>query len=147
MSKARSALARSSDPDNAKPDYGRLTPADISLILKLRDADKTQTEIAQIIGYSVSTVCRCLQDFQDTRIPAQAKLRNAALRLTERVIDQADVDQSMELLDRIGVAEKRQERTGATQGVQIVIGMPGQPAAQPPVLSITSSPHAPDTAG
>lgn len=147
MPKAKRSSALAELPDNAKPDYSRLTPADISLILKLRDADKTQTEIAAVIGCSVSSVCRCLQDFADTRLTAKAKLQNAALRLTERVIQDADVDQSLELLDRIGVAEKRQERTGATQGVQIVIGMPGQPAAQPPVLSITSSPHAPDTAG
>lgn len=98
------------------PDYSRLDYDEIALLLRLRDAGKTQTEIAQVLGCSQPTVSTVLKEFTDTRELAKLTLNSNAKRLTDRVIEQADVDQSLELLDRIGVAEKRHgEKTTAVQ--------------------------------
>jgi predicted transcriptional regulator len=103
------------------PEYERLTPAKIALILRLAQEDQTQTAIAQIVGCTQPTVSRCLKEFADTRELAKLKAHNAAERLTKRVLDEADVDQSLEVLDRIGVLEKREH--GKTPSVQVNVGV------------------------
>lgn len=118
---------------NAKPDYSRLTRAEIGSILSLARAGKTQTEIAQALGCNVSTVSRWLEKLDDTTELAKQRLRNSAEALSERVIRDADVDQSLEVLDRLDVLPKKQSEGNRT-GVQIVIGMPGNPAGPDPVV-------------
>lgn len=113
-------------------DFTRLTPADIALILKLADDGRKQTDIAQVVGCSQSTVSQALHEFTDTREIAKRLANRAAEKLTKRVIDEADVDQSLEVLDRIGVLEKRQQESGRGNNVLVVIGTPGKPAGTDP---------------
>ncbi len=120
-------------------DYSRLTPADVALILKLADDGRTQTYIAQQIGCHQSSVSDVLATFTDTREAAKRLAHNAAEKLTKRVIDDANVDQSLEVLDRIGVIEKRQMDGGRGGSVNIVIGLPGAPAGPDPVITVEPS--------
>ena len=76
---------------------------------------------------------RCLQSFTDTRQLAKLTLYNGAQALSERVIKEANVEESLEVLDRLGVAEKRQVERGNSQ-VQVIVAMPGQGQLQPPVI-------------
>lgn len=122
------------------PDYSRLTRAEVASILSLSRAGKTQVEIAQALGCNHSTVSRWLADLEDTTELAKHKLRSAAVDFVDRVVKDADVEQSLEVLDRIGVAEKRQTQSGNAQ-VQILIGMPGSPAGPDPLASICSVSH------
>lgn len=121
--------------DKRIADYSRLSFDDISLALTLRDRGLTQTEIAQQLNCSQATVSRCLQAFTDTRQLAKLTLNRGAQALAERVIDKANVEESLEVLDRIGVAEKRQVERGNSQ-VQVIVAMPGQSKLEPPAIEV-----------
>lgn len=113
-------------------DHSRLTRAEQALAFKLADDGQTQTFIAQQIGCNQSSISELLSAFADTRPRAKRLANNAAEKLTKRVIDDADVDQCLEVLDRIGVLEKRQTESGKGNNVMIVMGRPGQPAGLDP---------------
>lgn len=123
------ADVQSQPPEPAEsriPDPNRLSRHDEAMILKLAEDGRTQTEIAQLIGTTQPTVSRVLSAFGDTRSLAKRIAHNAAAKLTKRVIDDADVDQALEVLDRIGVMEKR-DTSGKGQTINIVAGaiLPG----------------------
>lgn len=102
------------------PKYKRVSRAAEALILKLAEAGKSQTEIAQIVGVSQPTVSRTLAEFADTRVVAKAVLNKHAKTLAERVVKDADVSQSLEVLDRLDVAPKRRDETHSTQVMVVV---------------------------
>ena len=121
------------------PDYTRLTPTDVALILRLSNEGRQQIEIAQVIGCHHSTVSRCLAEFSCTRVMAQARLANAADRFATRVIEYASVDQSLEMLDRLDVANRKRDETRGDTKVQILVGMPGSPLSLPQVVTVSDS--------
>jgi DNA-binding transcriptional regulator LsrR (DeoR family) len=102
------------------PRYKRVSRQLEGLILKLAEAGKTQMEIAAIAQVSQSTVSRTIDELTDTRVVAKAILHNRAKFLAERVIKNADVDQALEVLDRIDVAPKRRDEPSASQVMVIV---------------------------
>ena len=115
------------------PAYSRVSREKEGLILKLAEAGKTQVEIAKITDVSQPTVSRTLAAYADTRVHAKALLNKHASRLAERVVKDANVAESLEVLERIEViAAKKQDSRGSQ--VTIVIGMPGQPAGPDPVI-------------
>ena len=120
------------------PDYSRLSYTETGLVLKLSLEGLTQTQIAQRLDCSQSTVSDVLRAYQDTRELATAKLRNGSLKLAERVLSDADVDQSIDVLERIQVLEPKQSQSG-TAGVQILIGMPAAAAGLDPILLVSDS--------
>lgn len=135
---------------SAKPirDFSRLTPADIALILKLDDDERTQTFIAEQIGCSQSTVSDVLLQFIDTRDIAKRKARNAAAKVfdatlagTLRSAKKGKPEAGYEFLDRIGVLEKRHPEANKGGNVNIVFGNPGQPAGPEPVLIMQQDVH------
>lgn len=136
------AIADACSPAEPKPirDYSRLSYTEIGLALKLREDGLTQTQIAQRLGCSQPTISTLLSELSDTRQIARLKLNNGAVKLAERVLAQADVDQSLEVLDRLEVATKRQADSGRGNQVNIVIGMPGQAAGPDPVIAISPAP-------
>lgn len=115
------------------PDRSRLTRAEVAALLNLHRAGKTQVEIAQALGIDQSNVSRWLDKLIDTTEVAKHTARNAAQKLVERVIKHSNVEESLEVLDRIDVLPKRQIEGNRSQ-VNIVIGMPGQPAGPDPLL-------------
>lgn len=125
-----------------RPAYKRLTQTQEALIVNLSRDGFTQTQIAQQIGCSQPAVSDVLRAFEDTRDLARLKLRNAAQRLAERVIINADVDQSLEVLDRLEVAPKRQIDSSRDR-VTILIGMPNHPAGPNP-FDVSPQPFAID---
>ncbi len=113
----------------------RLSLATESAILKLSDLGQTQTLIAQTLGVSQGSVSVVLKELADSRPLARRVIDAAAHKLARRVVEHADVDQSLEILDRISVIEKRQQVTGHAN-IAVVIGMPGQPAGIDPLQVI-----------
>ena len=118
-----------------KPDYSRLTRAEINSVFALHKAGRNQAQIAETLGCNISTVSRWLDTLHDTTDQAKATARNAAQKLTERVIRDADVDQSLEVLDRLDVLPRKERGAGAGSQVNIVIGMPNTPAGNDPFAS------------
>lgn len=123
-----------------KRDYSRLTRAELGSLIALARAGKTQTEIAQALNCNISTVSRWLAQFEDTTELAKQRLKNSANTLAERVVKDADVEQSLEVLDRLEVLPKRQNDSNRT-GVQIFVGMPSSPIGPDPVIQVNEIPY------
>jgi predicted transcriptional regulator len=121
----------STKPAERITDYTRLNRAEVGSILKLHEAGKTQVEIAQILGCSQPTVSRWLDELVDTRELAKHTLRSGAEKLAERIVKQADVEQALEVLDRLDVAPKKRD-THLGNAIQIVVNTPGQTSLAPP---------------
>lgn len=129
--------------------YTELAPADgrasdirAAKVLNLSKQGLTQTQIAQQLAISQATVSRILDRFVDTRDLAKLKLHNSAASLAERVVREADVEQSLEVLDRIDVVQKRSSGGSGYQGVQVIVMQPGQTSLQPPVIDLSPTPFA-----
>lgn len=105
------------------PNFSRLTKEDIALMLKLRDAGKTQVEIAQVIGCSQPTVSQTLAEFIDTRLEAANILRGGASELAKRIVKKAGPMVALETLRDLEVSQKRAPDQGKGGGVTVVIGV------------------------
>lgn len=121
------------------------------MILQLRGEGKTLAQIAQRFDRAVSSIHEVIDRYEPTTALAIARARNRALTLTDATFDGLEssvkdgknLEHALELIDRLGVAEKRQESSKGGQ-VNIVIGMPGQPAGPDPMvvtLSPSVTPH------
>lgn len=109
-------------------DYTHLSQAELGLAVQLSNDGLTQTQIAQRLGCSQSAVSRALNAFGSTTNLAKLKAHNKALAVTEATIAgaiKAALDgkaaDALELLDRIGVVEKRQAEKSGNTGVMVVI--------------------------
>jgi predicted transcriptional regulator len=127
-------------------DLSQLTDADRALILTLAQRETSQTEIARIVGCHQTSVSRWLSQFESTVTVARKRALNRALEVVDAAFDGAvkaakdgKPEHAMELADRVGAVLKRQAEASSSQ-VQIVIGMPGQPAGPAPVFSSVVSP-------
>ena len=109
-----------------KPDYSRLSRAEINSLFALHKAGKSQTEIAQILGCAISTVHHWVHTLEDTTDLAKQKLRAGASDLVDRVLSQANVEESLEVLDRLDVAAKRREATISMTAIAIDVDTPLQ---------------------
>ena len=125
------------------PDYSRLSYAEIALALKLTEDGLNQTQVAQRLECSPSAISRLLSEFHDTRPLAKLKAHNRALKLVDRVLEQADVEESLEVLDRIGVLEKRHPEATRSQVAIAVVNMPGQQAITADMIDVSPRPFAP----
>lgn len=76
-------------------------------ILECWDRKFTMTEIAASFGRSLSAVSRLIHRYHPTTNLATRHIRASALKLAERIVKKADVDQAIEILSRpnIGVLE------------------------------------------
>ena len=133
------------------PDYSRLSRAEEALILKLHHDGQTQTTIAKQLGCAQSTVSRVLTDFSDTRELAKLRTHNRALDIAEAAVNGAikaasegKPEAALEIMDRQDVLARKQLDTGRGGNVNIVIGMPEQPAGPKPVFDVSPSPFAPE---
>lgn len=122
------------------------------MILQLRGEGKTLAQIAQRFDRAVSSIHEVIDRYEPTTALAIARARNRALTLTDATFDGLELsvkdgknlEHALELIDRLGVAEKRQVEGGKGSHVNIVIGMPGQPVGPDPLvvnLSPSDSPH------
>lgn len=104
-----------------QPAYKRLTDDQRMAILRLHKLDKTQTEIAVALGIDQSTVCRWLNQCQDTTLDASAFLRGQALRMARNIVKKGRAADHIKTLEGINVLQA-QENTGVT----VIVGGSGQ---------------------
>lgn len=89
--------------------------------------------IAKQLGRNHSVVSRFLAKYRSTASLAKMHLQNNAERLARRIVQEADVDQSLEVLDRMDVLP-RKERGKSTEGgnsFQVIVGMPSGAPTMP----------------
>ena len=132
-------------PVNRNPDLSKLTDDDKALIYQLAKQDRTQTEIAQIVGCDKATVSRWLAKLNPTIEVAKQRAQHRALEVLDAALDGAvkaakdgQPEHALEVADRLSVLEKRQsDSNGGKGGVQVVVLMPGQQGHQPPVIDLS----------
>ena len=124
-----------------KPNRGKshLSYPEIALALKLRDEGLTQVEIGQRLNRDKSSICELLAQFVDTRPLATKFLQSRALRFAQKVSNDANVEESLEMLDRLEVVPKRQQ-VDTSSRLNIFIGMPEQPLDLSPTAFAIDAP-------
>jgi DNA-binding MarR family transcriptional regulator len=116
----------------------RLTMKAMSLIMSLADAGKTQTEIAQVVGCSIPTVSRTLDNLTDNRALARRQLEAAAPQLVKTIKQSKDAATALRALGKLDVV--REDGPQSTANIAIVIGQPGQPLMPPSIAIQALSP-------
>jgi transcriptional regulator with XRE-family HTH domain len=132
---------------NRNADLSKLSDDEKALIYQLAKQDKTQTEIAHIIGCDKATVSRWLAKLNPTLEVAKQRAQHRALEVLDAALDGAvkaardgQPEHALEVSDRLGTLEKRErDSSGARGGVQVVVLMPGQVQYQPPVIDVTNT--------
>ena len=102
----------------------RLDAEEKAQIVKLDRENLGTGQIAHAIGRPPQTVSGYLRRHRSTVTEARQYFESKAEQLARRVVKHADVDQSIDVLDRIDVIPKKEHATGVQ--FNVVIGMPGQ---------------------
>lgn len=97
------------------------TVTEVQLALNLRGQGYSLRDIAVRLDRSAEGVRKVLLDWEPTQELAKATLKRGAVTLAERVIAQADVAASLEVLDRLDVLPKKDK--SVDNRVQVVIGL------------------------
>ena len=129
--------------------YAKLSFADIELLIRLHDAGKTQVEIAQVIGCSQPTVSATLAKLRQTPDTVRALLKSDTAgvvtnwrRAARIAAKRGDHRPAREWLEAAHPELRPQPAThGHGGGVQINIGMPGQPIGLPSIEVVQVSPQ------
>jgi DNA-binding CsgD family transcriptional regulator len=129
--------------------HHRLSLADTELILKLHANGQQQTDIAQIIGCSQSTVSETIAKLKQSPEITQALMRSDSLsaitdwkRARKQAAKRGDHRPSREWLEAAYPELRPQQGNSAGGGgVTINIGMPGSPIALPTIEIAPVSPR------
>lgn len=110
-----------------------LTDEERAEILRLTTStDWSATKIAKELGRCPKTVATFLASFKSTGALARAYFEKESYGLAQRVVEQADVDQSLDVLDRLDILPKKRGEESGRPSVVVCVGMPGAPALMPP---------------
>lgn len=116
-----------------------LTPGEKNDILDaFVNKKKTIQAISKEFGRDCSTIARLLKDYKPTTLLARASLQARASELVDRVLEKADVDQLIDILQRpnIGVLDPVAPRGGGG-GTNVGILVSVTPASLPAVDAAT----------
>ena len=129
-------------PAQVPPDastYTRLTQTQLGLILNLAREGKQQVQIAHMLGVHQSTIARALAklgvdttELAKHRAAASAYRRVARLDTWTKKRDSIGLKAAQELNQIAGLTGNADGK-GVSVGIQVVIGMPNQPAGPDPL--------------
>jgi transposase len=94
--------------------------------------------IGEILKRPHSTIVRFIQRYTSTAPIAAATMRAGAETLAKRVIKNANVQEALEVLDRVDALPKKDRQKAVETGPRfnIVVALPGSSAAPPPVPAL-----------
>lgn len=118
---------------------GSFTPMEVQIAMNLRAQNYTFRQIAERMGRSHEGVRHVLNEWASTVDLAKVTLRKGAVTLAERVIKDANVEQSLEALDRLEVLPKRDK--GTDNRVQVVLGINIDDAMPKTLVTNIEEPH------
>lgn len=109
-------------------------------IIEMRANEIAISAIAARLGRSTATISNFLNSMRSTTELAQLHLRANALHLAERIVTHADIDQSLEVMDRLDVLNRKNKDAGGSGGNQfnIIVGMPSPGAPSPTTIVVPS---------
>jgi transposase-like protein len=82
-------------------------------------------KIAKQIGRASSSVTRFVDKYRSTATLAKLHIEAQAENLAKRVTAKANVEESLEILDRIDVLPKKERKSEGGNSFNIIVGMPG----------------------
>lgn len=103
---------------------GALTNDEKLKILDLyRENDDTNL-IAQAVNRPVDTIRKFMWKYRSTLQSARMRLEAGAETLAGRVVEQANVTESLEVLDRLDVLSKKRDKAAPVSSFSLIIGNP-----------------------
>jgi hypothetical protein len=123
-------------PDEPGLDFSPTVKGNLSLeekifILERKFVDNWGAKrIAATVKRDVTTIEKFITAYRSTKTLARLHLEAQAENLAKRIVRKADVDQGLEIMDRLDIL-KKQNRGNEAGNAQfnIIVGMPGQPTA------------------
>lgn len=107
-----------------------LTPEEKAIIIELYAREVGVAQIARLLSRKESSIRYFLRRYIDTSAEAKLHLKAHAKTFADRVVEKADVSESLEVLDRLEVLPKKQQ-TQQGQQFNVVVGMSGTAGAIP----------------
>lgn len=86
--------------------------------------------IGKFLGRPSSTISRFLDRYRSTASMAKLHMEAQAENLAKRVTAKANVEEAMEVLDRLDVLPKKDRKTPENTSFNIIVGMPGAPGTR-----------------
>lgn len=115
-----------------RPAYTMMSPEEKAITVELWHEGFSRRKIAEILGRELTTISRFLQRYSSTTTASRMYFQANADRLARRVVKNANVEESLEVLDRLDVLPKKDRRDGSeAPRWNIVIGGPGAVSAAP----------------
>lgn len=133
--------------------YAHLSDSDKGMVLYLVGQNRTQTEIAKMIGCSQSTISDFLQRVSNPAAVVQKVLKSHELKAAEHWAEasavaakRGDHRPARELIETANPELRPQQgNAGQSGGVTVIIGMPGAPVKLPDISIQASINHAQPT--
>ncbi len=93
----------------------------LDLFAELKDIAMVATKM----GRAEEGVRKFLSRYQSTTVGARMTLEAGAERLANRIVKHANVEESLEVMDRLGVLEAKRDKSGGpATSFNLIIGMP-----------------------
>lgn len=92
-------------------------------ILDMYNGGETDTHlIAQKFNRTPDAIRKFLWRYADTSKLATARIRGGAEQLADRIVEQANVDQALEVMDRLDILSKKRDKAAPATSFNLVMG-------------------------
>ena len=120
------------------PVTSKLDDAEKARICRYLEQDKKPLVIAKLMKRSPSTIYHFLSSLESTAAYGKMLMERHISTLVERIIKESNVEQALEVVDRMGVPGLEKKHTAVSGGTQmtVVVGMPGHPAMIAPTQEV-----------
>ncbi len=119
---------------------GALTMDEKLGILEMYQSETDTNIIAQKFNRTPDAIRKFIWRYASTTKLARARLEGGSEKLANRIIEQANVDQSLEVMDRLDILAKKREKAAPASSFHLIIGVP--PSSGKP--SVTGTVPIPD---
>lgn len=108
---------------------GALTMDEKLGILEMYQNETDTNIIAQKFNRTPDAIRKFLWRYADTSKIARARLQGGAETLADRIVEQANVDQALEVMDRLDILSKKREKAAPASSFNLIIGIPAASGA------------------
>lgn len=103
---------------------GALTMDEKIGILKDYETETDTNIIAQKYNRSPEAIRKFIWRYASTTDLAKKRISAGAEELADRIVEMSNVDQALEVMDRLGVLEKKRDKHAPATSFTLVVGMP-----------------------
>lgn len=125
-----------------EPRFTIMSSEEKAIAIELFHEGLSRHKIAAVLHREISTIVRFIQRYQSTTTASRMYFEANADKLAHRVVKNANVDQSLEVLDRLDVLPAKDRKGGGGDGgprFNVMIGVPGATIPIPTQREIEAS--------